>query len=170
VDRPVQSTSAPIPQAPCPCYRRARRAEMLQEIGLRPIIEGGLTIVCEMEPEAQRAAERIARRAGSQLAARFPWIRAETRREPLQVAILSVDPRNGGVRALVGGSDYNLSPFDRTSAMRRQPGSAVKTFTYLAALGSKEATPASLLLDAPLRVAIEGDEPWEPQNYDQQFR
>src|SRR5437764_4898872 len=111
VDRPVEFTAGSIPQAPFPFYLRALRAEMLQEIGLRPIIEGGLTIVCEMEPEAQRAAERIARRAGSQLAARFAWIRAETRREPLQVAILSVDPRNGGVRALVGGSDYNLSPF-----------------------------------------------------------
>src|SRR5207244_3735801 len=107
--------------------------EMLQEIGLRPIIEGGLTIVCEMDPDAQRAAERVARDAPPRFA-RYPWIRAEARREPLQVAILSVDPRNGGVRALVGGSDYDLSPFDRTSAMHRQPGSAFKTFAYLAAI------------------------------------
>jgi penicillin-binding protein 1B len=170
VDRPVQFTPGSIPQAPFPFYLRALRAEMLQEIGLRPIIEGGLTVVCEMEPEAQRAAERVARRAGPQLAARFPWIRAETRREPLQVAILSVDPRSGGIRALVGGSDYDVSPFDRTSAMRRQPGSAFKTFTYLAAISSKETTPASLLLDAPLQVAVEGDQPWEPHNYDQQYR
>src|SRR5437660_6991306 len=160
VSRPVQfvddSTGGSMPQAPYPFYLRALRAEMLQEIGMRPIIEGGLTIVCEMDPDAQRAAERVARRAAAQLEARFSWIRAEARREPLQVAILSVDPRDGGVRALVGGTDFDLSPFDRTSAMRRQPGSAFKTFTYLAAISSKEATPASLLLDAPLSVDVEG--------------
>src|SRR5262249_44351488 len=66
--------------------------------------------------------------------------------------------------------DWDVSPFDRTSAMRRQPGSAFKTFTYLAAISNKDATPASLLLDAPLSVDVEGDQPWEPQNYDQQFR
>jgi penicillin-binding protein 1B len=170
VGRTVEFTGGSIPQAPFPFYLRALRAEMLQEIGLRPIIEGGLTIVCEMEPAAQSAAERVAHRAGPQLQARFPWIRAESRREPLQVAILSVDPRNGGIRALVGGTDFNVSPFDRTSAMRRQPGSAFKTFTYLAAITAKEATPASLLLDAPLRVDVEGGDPWEPQNYDQQYR
>jgi 1A family penicillin-binding protein len=170
VAHPVQFINGSIPEAPYPFYLRALRGEMLQEIGLRPIIEGGLTIVCEMDPDAQRAAERMARRAPAQLEARFSWIRAEAQREPLQVAILSVDPRNGGVRALVGGSDYEVSPFDRTSAMRRQPGSAFKTFTYLAAISAKEATPASLLLDAPLRVDVEGDQPWEPHNYDQQFR
>ena len=170
VARPVQFIGGAIPESPYPFYFRALRAEMLQEIGLRPIIEGGLTIVCEMDPDAQRAAERLARRAPLQLEARFPWIRAEARREPLQVAIFSVDPRNGGVRALVGGSDYDVSPFDRTSAMRRQPGSAFKPFTYYAAIASKEATPASLLLDAPLSVDVEGDQPWQPQNYDLQYR
>jgi penicillin-binding protein 1B len=170
VARPVQFTDGSIPQSPYPFYFRALREEMLEEIGLRPIIEGGLTIVCEMDPDAQRAAERVAGATPLRMYARFPWIRAQGRHEPLQVAILSVDPRNGGVRALVGGSDFDVSPFDRTSAMRRQPGSAFKTFTYLAAISNKDATPASLLLDAPLSVDIEGDAPWEPHNYDQQYR
>ena len=74
------------------------------------------------------------------------------------------------MRALVGGSDYRFSPFDRTSAMRRQPGSAFKTFAYLAAIASKKATPASLLLDAPVRIDVSGGEPWEPHNYDERFR
>jgi penicillin-binding protein 1B len=170
VDRPVQFTGGSMPQMPYPFYLRALRAEMVQQIGLRPVIEGGLTIVCEMDPAAQRAAERVARDAPPRMHARYPWIRAQSRREPLQVAILSVDPRNGGIRALVGGTDFNLSSFDRATAMRRQPGSAFKTFTYFAAIAAKEATPASLLLDAPLRVEIDGGTPWEPQNYDQQYR
>src|SRR5213076_1538412 len=159
-----------IPRAPFPFYLRAVRAELVKQVGLRAVLEGALTIVCEIDPRAQLAAERAARRAAMQLEARYFWICAQARSEPLQVAILSVDPRSGGVRALVGGSDYNLSPFDRTSAMRRQPGSAFKTFAYLAAIASKRATTASLLLDAPLSIDVSNHETWEPHNYDERYR
>jgi penicillin-binding protein 1B len=159
-----------LPEAPYPFYLRALRGEIVRSIGVRPIIEGGLTIVCEIDPRAQAAAERVARRAPEQLEARYSWIRAAARQEPLQVAILSVDPRTGGIRALVGGTDFDVSPFDRTSNMRRQPGSAFKTFAYLAAIASKRATTASLLLDSPVKIAVSGDETWEPHNYDEQYR
>jgi len=165
VTRVVEFRGGEIPQPPFPFYLRALRSELVDTVGVERVIEGGLTITCEIDPRAQAAAERAASNGPGQLEARFGWIRAQARSEPLQVAILSVDPRSGGVRALVGGSDYRVSPFDRTSAMRRQPGSAFKTFAYLAAIASRKATAASLLLDAPLRVGN-----WEPHNYDQQFR
>jgi penicillin-binding protein 1B len=165
VTRVVEFRGGEIPQPPFPFYLRALRSELVDTVGVERVIEGGLTITCEIDPRAQVAAERAASNGPGQLEARFGWIRAQARSEPLQVAILSVDPRSGGVRALVGGSDYRVSPYDRTSAMRRQPGSAFKTFAYLAAIESKKVTPASLLLDAPLRI-----DNWEPHNYDQQFR
>src|SRR4029078_8808196 len=71
---------------------------------------------------------------------------------------------------LVGGSDFHSSPFDRTTAMRRQPGSAFKSFAYLAAIRSTRATPAPLLLDSPVSVKLSGGKTWEPQNYDEQYR
>ena len=166
----VEFTGGAMPQPPFPFYLRALRAEMVDAVGLRRVIEGGLTVVAEIDPAAQRNAERVAHRSPAQLEARYSWIRAEARDEPLQVAILSVDPRSGGVRALVGGSDYFLSPFDRTSSMRRQPGSAFKTFAYTAAIASKRATPATLLLDAPVDIEVGNDETWSPHNYDQQYR
>jgi penicillin-binding protein 1B len=168
--RGVDFRGGEIPRAPYPFYLRALRADIVKEIGVSPIIEGGLTIVCEMDPDAQRNAERIARRAPAQLEASHSWLRAQARTEPLQVALLSIDPRNGGVRALVGGSDYSVSPYDRTSAMHRQPGSAFKTFAYLAAIVSKKATTASLLLDSPVTVAVSEKESWQPHNYDGQYR
>ncbi|HEV7573059.1 MAG TPA: PBP1A family penicillin-binding protein [Thermoanaerobaculia bacterium] len=169
-NRDVEFTGGTIPQAPYPFYLRALRAEIVKEIGVRPVIEGGLTIVCEMDPDAQRNAERVAARAPAQLEATHAWLRAQARSEPLEVALLSVDPRSGGIRALVGGSDYNVSPFDRTSAMRRQPGSAFKTFAYLAAIASKKATTSTLLLDAPVSVEVNGNETWQPHNYDDRYR
>jgi len=168
--RPIEIHHGTLPAMPYPYYLRAVRSELVREIGLRDVLEGGLRIVCEMDPQAQRAAERAAQRVVARLESRFFWIRDQAREDPLQAAILSVDPRSGGIRALVGGSDYETSAFDRTVQMRRQPGSAFKTFAYFEAIASKRATTASLLLDAPLQVRLANDQTWEPQNYDQQFR
>jgi len=168
--RDVEYRGGSQPQAPFPYYLTALRRDIVERVGVRPVIEGGLTIVTELDPDAQRMAERVAHRTPPQLEARYDWIAEAARKEPLQVAILSVDPRGGGVRALVGGSDFSRSPFDRTSNMHRQPGSAFKTFTYLAAIASKRATPASLLLDAPLTVDVSNHETWEPHNYDERYR
>lgn len=168
--RGVDFAGGSIPEPPFPYYLRAVRSEMVKRFGVRPVLEGGLTIVCEMDPIAQRAAERVAERAPEQLESRFSWLRDQSRREPLEVAILSVDPRNGGIRTIVGGRDFRLSPFDRTVNMRRQPGSAFKTFAYLAAIGSRRVTTGSLLLDAPVTVEMSNHESWTPQNYDERYR
>ena len=159
-----------LPQTPYPYYTRAIRSEIVRRVGVRPILRGGLTIVCEMDPAAQRSAEQIISRAPAQLESRYSWLRAQSQKEPLQAALLSVDPRTGGIRALVGGSNYTRSAFDRTQNMRRQPGSAFKTFAYLAAIASKRATTASLLLDSPVKIRLSSEETWEPQNYDERFR
>jgi penicillin-binding protein 1B len=170
IARDVDFGGGSLPQPPFPYYLRAVRSEIVKRVGVGPIVEGGLTIVCEIDPVAQHAAERVASRALENLESRYSWIRAQSEQEPLQAAILSVDPRTGGIRALVGGRDFRGSSFDRTTNMRRQPGSAFKTFAYLAALASKRVTNATLLLDAPVTVAISDHETWTPQNYDERFR
>src|SRR2546430_4551225 len=73
----VRFVQGSIPQAPFPFYLRALRSEIVRDVGLRPVIEGGLTIICEMDPAAQRAAERASRRYPAQLESRFNWIRAQ---------------------------------------------------------------------------------------------
>jgi penicillin-binding protein 1B len=168
--RSVAFAGGTLRNVPYPYYLRALRSEVVNTVGVKRIIEGRLSIVCEIDPAAQLAAERAARTVPAQLEAKYPWIRTQARREPLQVALLSVDPRTGGIRALVGGSNFQRSSFDRTSNMRRQPGSAFKTFAYLAAINSKRATTATLLLDRPVKIELSGDETWEPQNYDEQYR
>lgn len=168
--RPVDVTRGALPEKAYPWYLKALHTEVVREVGERRLAAGGLTIVCEMDPDAQRAAEREARRGAERLRGRYRWIRQQSRTDPLQVAIFSIDPRSGGVRAIVGGTDITRSAFDRTIQMRRQPGSAFKTFAYLAAIRSKRETTSSLLLDTPLKVALSGDRTWEPQNYDLAYR
>src|SRR6195256_5628105 len=81
-----------------------------------------------------------------------------------QSALVSLDPEDGGVSALVGGFDYFTNKYNRVIQARRLPGSGFKPFLYSAAL-ENGFTPASVLLDAP--VVMEGDgieASWRPEN------
>jgi penicillin-binding protein 1A len=85
-------------------------------------------------------------------------------------AFVSLDPRTGAVRALVGGFDYSKAKFNHVTQAWRQPGSSFKPFIYSSAL-EKGFTPATVVNDAPLffDAGATGSQPWEPKNYDGQF-
>jgi penicillin-binding protein 1A len=86
----------------------------------------------------------------------------------LQGAFVSMDPRTGAVRAMVGGRDFDDSKFNRATQALRQPGSTFKPIVYSAAIQSGF-TPSYLLDDVALSVAqIDGTD-WTPQNYDLKF-
>ena len=79
-----------------------------------------------------------------------------------QSALVSVDPKDGAIVALVGGFDFFQSKFNRVTQARRQPGSGFKPFIYAAAF-DKGFTPASVVLDAPVVIDQEGKEQaWRP--------
>ena len=88
----------------------------------------------------------------------------------VEAAFVSVDPRNGAIRALIGGFDFNRNQFNHITQAWRQPGSSIKPFIYSAAL-EKGFTPATVINDAPLIFDAEqtGNEPWQPKNYDEKF-
>ncbi len=81
-----------------------------------------------------------------------------------QSALVSLDPRNGAIRALVGGFAFEQSNYNRAMQAKRQPGSSFKPFIYSAALDSGY-TPASLVNDAPIVFVDEFlDKVWRPKN------
>jgi penicillin-binding protein 1B len=127
----------------------------------------GLTVFTTMDMELQLAAE-AAVRAG---VARLERDHEELRREgdPLQAALVALDPTTGEILAMVGGRDYGATQFNRATEGRRQPGSAFKPIVALAALSSGRATLASRLDDAPLSVETPRGL-WEPVNYDGRYR
>ncbi|MDE2615553.1 MAG: penicillin-binding protein 1A [Burkholderiales bacterium] len=85
-------------------------------------------------------------------------------------AFVSLDPRNGSIKALVGGFDFEKNKFNHVTQAWRQPGSSFKPFIYSAAL-EKGFTPATVVNDAPLffEPELTGGQPWEPKNYDGAF-
>jgi penicillin-binding protein 1A len=85
-------------------------------------------------------------------------------------AFVALDPRNGSIRALVGGFDFDKNKFNHAAQAWRQPGSSFKPFIYSAAL-EKGFTPATVINDAPLffDAGVTGGQPWEPKNYDGKY-
>jgi penicillin-binding protein 1A len=88
----------------------------------------------------------------------------------VQAAFVSAVPRDGSVRAMVGGFDFSRNKFNRVTQAWRQPGSSFKPFIYSAALDKGFMT-TTIINDAPVVVdrAVTGGQTWEPKNYDGRF-
>lgn len=88
----------------------------------------------------------------------------------VQAALIAIDPRDGSIKALVGGTDYWETQFNRATHALRQPGSAFKPFVYATAIESGMSADDEIL-DEP--VSFPGAKPnstWSPRNYDNQYR
>ncbi|MFA6148468.1 MAG: PBP1A family penicillin-binding protein [bacterium] len=90
--------------------------------------------------------------------------------EPLQAALVAVDPATGEMTAMVGGRGYGETQFNRAADARRQPGSAFKPFVLLAAMeqaaqGNGKTTLSTLVSGEP--VTVPGPKgPWTPSNFE----
>jgi penicillin-binding protein 1A len=85
-------------------------------------------------------------------------------------ALVALDPRNGAVKALVGGYDFDKNKFNHVTQAWRQPGSSFKPFIYSASL-EKGFSPTTVINDTPLffDASVTGGQPWEPKNYEGGF-
>jgi penicillin-binding protein 1A len=85
-------------------------------------------------------------------------------------AFVALDPRDGSIKALVGGFDFVKNKFNHVTQAWRQPGSSFKPFIYSAAL-EKGFTPSTVINDMPLFFDsdVTGSQAWEPKNYDGTF-
>ena len=131
------------------------------------IIQGGtadivdLTVRTTLDRNAQIAADRAVRRRASAIQSEA------SRRAPIQGAMVAIDPRNGDIRALTGGRQYERGTFNRALLAHRQPGSAFKPFVYAAAMAAGY-TPSSEVDDDPIDV-IQGRSVWSPANYNDDY-
>ncbi len=130
-------------------FRAAVTRELVEKFGEELVYTGGLRVYTTLDRARQQLAEKV---VASQLHAID---------KGLQGALVAIDPRTGFVQAIVGGSDFSTTQYNRATEARRQPGSAFKPFIYAVALESGY-SPASLIerLDEPIPTR-EG--PWLPR-------
>ena len=85
-------------------------------------------------------------------------------------ALVAIDPRNGSIRAMVGGYDFARSEYNRVITARRQPGSAFKPIIYATAF-NEGLSPSTVVVDSPVIYENEEDpeKTWKPENYGKRF-
>ncbi len=144
--------------------------------------EGGLRVYTTIDPVLQSAAQVAVdsqlRRVEERPGYRHPT-RAQFQGQPmngdgaspyLQGALVMIDNRTGGIRALVGGRDYAESTFDRALYSKRQMGSTFKPFVYAAAF-ARGLQPSTLIDDGPIRTGeLRTVSNWHPENSDGTYR
>jgi len=140
-----------------------------KEFGGARLYRTGLTVHTTLNYKMQEAAEKAVAKGLEQLSARMEKGGLLKVQSP-QGALVSLDPRQGGILAMVGGKDFQESPFNRATMARRQPGSAFKPLVYACAM-EHGFSQSDLIWDAP--VVFKGakeDVDWTPQNFSGKFR
>ncbi|HEX9746673.1 MAG TPA: penicillin-binding transpeptidase domain-containing protein, partial [bacterium] len=129
--------------------------EVQEKFGYRRLYTEGLRIYTTVNLEYQQAAEEQVEK----YVAEFANVNVS------QGALVSLDAHTGAILAMVGGTDFNESEFNRAWQALRQPGSSFKPFVYLTAMMDGY-SPNSLVRDVQTEFVVEGWGTYRPHNYD----
>lgn len=142
-----------------PFFRDYVRSLIVDDLGFEETLleHGGLTIYTTLDMDAQRAAETAVAAnidSGSEL----------------ETALISIDPRNGYIKALVGGTNYIRNQYNHVFSQTRQPGSSFKPIMYLAALSSHKLTEASQFNSQPTLFHYDNNhKTYSPKNFGEKY-
>ncbi|ETI69843.1 transglycosylase domain-containing protein [Neobacillus vireti] len=122
----------------------------------RTIALGGLKVFTTLDLNQQEAAERQVQQYVSNSS-------------EIQVGLVAMDPKNGYLKAMVGGRDYEKSPFNRAVQAIRQPGSTIKPLLYYAAL-EQGFTPSSTMRSEYTTFHFDdGQADYTPHNFNNKY-
>lgn len=142
-----------------PYFRDYVRNVVVGELGIDEALleHGGLRIYSTLDTEAQQAAEAA--------------VASELGGTPeLEAALVSIDPRNGEIKALVGGRNYTQSQYNHVFATTRQPGSSFKPIMYLSALATGKLTSTSKFSSEPTLFHYdENRKTYSPKNFGDKY-
>ncbi|WP_295620518.1 transglycosylase domain-containing protein [Chamaesiphon sp. GL140_3_metabinner_50] len=127
--------------------------ELPQRISAKAIKEGGLTVETTLNPKWQEKAEEVVNSTVRNNRGSFG-----------QAAMVSIDPRTGGIKSMVGGTDFETHQFNRVTQAKRQPGSTFKPIVYATAIAGG-ISPNKSYLDAPFDV-----DGYKPKNAGKKFK
>jgi penicillin-binding protein 1A len=169
-----------------PYFRDWVRQQLMDRFGME-VYERGFrvytTLDLDMQMAAERAVEEQLERIENGEFSQYHHVTyaedLENDRQPgveraqtpyIQGALVTLDAATGYVRAMVGGRDFTDSKWNRATQAQRQAGSTFKPFVYTAAIRANY--PLRYIIDdAPISRRLEGDSlPWEPQNFEMNFR
>lgn len=147
--RPIpaeEDITTPSETSEAPYFTSWLRQQIVDKYGAGRSFGGGLEIHSTLDLELQRDVEEIVERRLGAI-------------EPTASAVV-LDNETAGVRAMVGGSDFDEAPFNLATQAARQPGSAFKPFTLVAALEEGRSS-SDVLTSAELEIPFKSKVPRE---------
>ena len=145
-------------------FKEEVKRQLVERFGAERVSIGGLKVYTTIDLAMQQAADAAVEQGLAEIEKTLPKRRTKTIKEsePLQAALVAIDPTNGHVLAMVGGRDFVKSSYNRATLAKRQPGSAFKPFIYSAAveggLGPEDVIDG---LEEPVEAA---DAAWSPDD------
>ncbi len=130
------------------------KQQLIDEYGSAEVFGGGLRVRTTIDLELQQKARDAISK----------WL---TNPDGPSAALVAIDPRNGAVKAMVGGNNYRKSQFNLAVQGVRQPGSAFKPFVLATAL-REGISPATHFESKPQTINL-GDKYWVVGNYDDSY-
>ncbi|MCH2533340.1 MAG: PBP1A family penicillin-binding protein [Bdellovibrionales bacterium] len=173
-DRKNKAQTQPLPKnkkteliEPAPYYVDAVYSE-LEKLGIDQ--NNGLKVYTQLNTFSQNQAQDSLENGLNQLESQWKSLKDKAKEgKVLQGLLISANLKTGGITALVGGRNFKKSQYNRAIDSRRQIGSIMKPFTYLAAMESlnengQPYTPLSSIEDKTFTYEYEGQS-WSPENY-----
>jgi penicillin-binding protein 1B len=135
----------------------------------------GLRIFTTLDVHLEKLAEKSIRNNLLDLETKHPKLVRKEESQRLEECLVSLEPQSGKIRAMVGGRNYQQSQFNRVTQSKRQPGSAFKPVTYLAAFqetldgGPEKLLPTSYVDDEQWTWQYADNMSWSPHNYKNKY-
>jgi penicillin-binding protein 1A len=155
MQEPLNAQKAALPSSIAPYFVENIKIQLEPEIDPEYLYRVGWNIYTTLDLQMQATAEMVVTAAVEDFDKRRFEIKKSTSLPKVQVALLAMDPRNGQIKAMVGGRNFRESQFNRAVQARRQPGSAFKPIVYTAAI-ERGYTPATIIDDTPLVYVNDG--------------
>ena len=141
--------------------------QLEEVLGASRLYKGGLSIHTTLDYRLQSTGQKAV--ADGLLALEKRMEEQEIDHVAPQAALIALDIESGAILAMVGGRNFNESPFNRATAAKRQPGSAFKPIVFAYALEQGFAQ-NKLILDAPVTFkGYNNGIEWHPQNFSKTF-
>jgi penicillin-binding protein 1A len=165
---PTQPTVQHEKPAPAPYFVEYIRQKVEERFGSSILYSGGLNIYTSINTTLQAHAEQAVITGLSKLEPKLVRKRKHPH-QPLQAAIVVLDPATSHILAMVGGRDFNRSQFNRAWQALRQPGSAFKPIVYAAAV-ERGFSATDTLSDTPLSIKVDAKKTWTPENFTRTYQ
>lgn len=174
VTQPIRAREAFTESNDAPYFVDYVKRELAERYPPSVLTGEGLRIFTTLDVHMQKIADSAVSDNLLRLAAQHSSLRRKEKSEELQSCLVAIEPQTGKIRAMTGGRDYRESQFNRVTQSKRQPGSAFKPVTYLAALqetlegGPEHFLPTSYIEDTPFTWQT-GPTAWTPKNYKNRY-